>query len=187
VRRSELLLAMGLVLAVPLGFCVRWLWRQRRRQSTAGRKVAVLAVLAFVLVLVWVMAGGVQLLWHERRNQPATVEDVRILERADALLKDESAWNRDDDRQCDDDRASERWSLSCALDVACIDVLGYYDHTRLALQEVRFVVEEETSGRQLGGRLMDFNNLPGTRFEDVKRVLRIARERVKERVRPAAH
>ena len=84
-------------------------------------------------------------------------------------------------RQCDDDKASGEWSLSCALAVACIEVLGHYDHTRAALQEVRFVVEEVTGGRQFEGRLMGFNNLPETRFEDIKRVLRLARERVASR------
>jgi hypothetical protein len=47
---------------------------------------------------------------------------------------------------------------------------------------VRFVVEEVTHGRQFEGRLMGFNNLPETRFEDVKYVLRTARERVRKRL-----
>ena len=80
------------------------------------------------------------------------------------------------------DQAGGRWSLSCALDVACIEVLGRYDHARAALQEVRFFVEEVTHGRSFEGRLMGFNNLPETRFEDVKAVLRIARERVRARL-----
>ena len=60
-------------------------------------------------------------------------------------------------------------------------MLGHYDHTRVALQEVRFAVEEATPGKQFEGRLMGFNNLPETRFQDIKRVLRIARERVTAR------
>ena len=140
-----------------------------------------LSVLVSCLVILSLLVGGLELLWHERRNQPVTVEDLRILEKADALLKDESAWNPKDDRQCDDDKASGKWSLSCALDVACIEVIGHDDHTRAALQEVRFVVEEVTAGRQFEGRLMGFNNLPETRFEDIKRVLRLARDRVAAR------
>ena len=133
-------------------------------------------------VLILGLLGGLQYLWLERRNQPVTVEELRILERADSFLKDESAWNRMDDRQCDDDKASGHWSLSCALDVTCIDELGHYEHARAALQEVRFVVEEVTQGRQFEGRLMGFNNLPETRFEDIRHVLRVARERVQERL-----
>jgi hypothetical protein len=183
--RFGVILAMGLVLAGLLGLAAHWLSRQRGRQSTPARTALTLSVLVSCFLMLWLLVGGLQLLWHERRNQPVTVDDLRILEKADAFLKDESAWNRSDDRQCDDDKASGRWSLSCALDVACIEVLGRYDHTRAALQEVRFVVEEVTAGRQFEGRLMGFNNLPETRFEDVKRVLRLGRERVAERLKQA--
>jgi hypothetical protein len=181
--RWVIIAAMGLVLAGLLGLLVRWLWHQRGRQASAGRKVLVLSASVSCVLILGLLFGGLQFLWLERRNQAVTVEDLRILERADAFLKDESAWNRKDDRQCDDDKASGKWSLSCALDVACIEELGHYEHARAALQEVRFVVEEVTHGRQFEGRLMGFNNLPETRFEDIKRVLRIARERVQERLK----
>ena len=183
--RFGVILAMGLVLAALLGLAFRWLLHQRGRQSTTARKALILSVLSSCLLILLLLVGGLQLLWRERRNQKVTVEDLRILEKADALLKDEATWNRKDDRQCDDDKASGKWSLSCALDVACIEVLGQYDHTRGALQEVRFVVEEVTAGRQFEGRLMGFNNLPETRFEDIKRVLRLARERVAARLKQA--
>lgn len=81
--------------------------------------------------------------WLER-PKPVTTDDLRILEKADALLKDESRWNRNDDRACDDDRATGRFSLFCALETASTEVLGKYDHRRPALQEVRVVVEEAT-------------------------------------------
>ena len=45
---------------------------------------------------------------------------------------------------------------------ACIDVLGNYDHRRVALQEVRFAVEDATRGQDFEHRLRDFNNLPQT-------------------------
>jgi hypothetical protein len=183
--RFGVILAMGLVLAALLGLAARWLWRQRGGQATTARKALRLSVLASSLLILWLLVGVLQFLWLERRNQPVTVEDLRILEKADAFLKDEAAWNRKDDRQCEDDKASGKWSLSCALDVACIEVLGEYDHTRAALQEARFVVEEITAGRQFEGRLMGFNNLPETRFEDIKRVLRLARERVAARLKQA--
>jgi hypothetical protein len=183
--RFGVILAMGLVLTALLGLALRWLWRQRGRQGTPARKALLLSVLVSCLLILSLLVGGLQLLWHERRNQPVTVEDLRILEEADAFLKDESAWNRKDDRKCDDDEASGSWSLSCALDVACTQVLGQYDHTRAALQEVRFVVEDVTAGRQFEGRLMGFNNLPETRFEDIKQVLRVARERVAARLKQA--
>ena len=143
------------------------------------------AVFLACLLLLTVTGAGLQFLWHERPNQPVTVDDLRILERADALLEHESAWNRDDDKECDDDKASGRLSLFCALEAASIEVLGSYDHTRVALQEVRFAVEEASRGRQFEGRLMGFNNLPETRFEDIKRVLRTATQRVAVRLTEA--
>ena len=118
----------------------------------------------------------------ERRDLPVTKDDLRILLRAEELLKDESAWNRKDDRECDDDEATGKRSLFCALQKACIDVLGAYDHRRVALQEVRFAVEDATRGQDFEHRLRDFNNLPTTKLSDVKKVLHIAMDRVNSRL-----
>jgi hypothetical protein len=119
----------------------------------------------------------------ERRDQPVTNDDLRILLKTDELLKDESVWNRKDDRECEDDEATGKRSLFCALQKACIDVLGAYDHRRVALQEVRFAVEDATRGQEFEHRLRDFNNLPTTRFADIKRVLRVAIDRVNSRLK----
>ena len=119
----------------------------------------------------------------ESRDQPVTNDDLRILLKAEELLKDESVWNRQDDRECDDDEATGKRSLFCALQKACIDVLGAYDHRRAALQEVRFAVEDATRGQDFEHRLRDFNNLPTTRLADIKRVLRVATDRVQARLK----
>lgn len=122
----------------------------------------------------------------EGRDQPVTADDVAILVRAEALLGDSAVWNRSDERECKDDEAAGKRSLFCALQKACIDVLGSYDHRRVALQEVRFAVEEATRGRDFQHRLRDFNNLPETRLEDIKRVLAVAKERVSARLKATA-
>ena len=119
----------------------------------------------------------------EQRDQPVTADDVAILVRADALLSSAAVWNRADERECKDDEVTGKRSLFCALEKACIDVLGSYDHRRVALQEVRFAVEDATRGRAFEHRLRDFNNLPETRLEDVKRVLAIAKDRVSTRLK----
>ena len=119
----------------------------------------------------------------EQRDQTVTPDDVAILARAQALLKNSSSWNRADDRECKDDDASGKRSLFCALEKACIEVLGSYDHRRVALQEVRFAVEDATRGRDFAHRLRDFNNLPETRLEDIQRVLAVAKERVSARLK----
>ena len=119
----------------------------------------------------------------EQRDQPVTADDVAILVRAEALLSSAAVWNRADDRECKDDEATGKRSLFCALEKACIDVLGSYDHRRVALQEVRFAVEDATRGRAFEHRLRDFNNLPETRLEDVRRVLAVAKDRVSARLK----
>ena len=130
----------------------------------------------------------------ESREQPVTEADLRILQRADALLKDPASWNRHDDRVCSDDEATGKRSLFCALQKADTEVLGTYEHRNVALQEVRFAVQDATRDRQtkmmfdalrqfsLPHRLMDFNNLPDTRFEDIHNVLRVATTRVAARL-----
>ena len=104
------------------------------------------------------------------------------------MLGSESAWNRNDDRRCADDEAMDKRSLFCALQRASADVCGSHDpnkiadHRRVALQEVRFAVEEATRGRELNHRLMDFNNLPDTALADIQRVLAQATTRVQARL-----
>ena len=160
--------------------------------TTMRRRVT----LVTVAVLTVLVVGGLvrQQMGVESRDQAVTEEDLRILQKADALLKDVSVWNRHDDRVCDDDEAGGKRSLFCALQKADREILGEYDHRNVALQEVRFAIQDATRDRQtemvlralrqfsLPHRLMDFNNLPETRFEDVKQVLRVATERVGARL-----
>lgn len=180
--RFYALLLVGVALTALLGVALRWLLSQRGRTATTGRKALVGAVSVGCVGLVVMLEGGGELLWHERPNQPATSEDLRIIDRADALLKDEASWNRNDDKVCEDDKAARKWSLYCVLETACIEELGRYEHTRVALQEARFAVEVATGGKPYPGRLMGFNNEPGTRFADVKQVLQVARDRVRSRL-----
>ena len=65
---------------------------------------------------------------RENRNLVFDSSDLKILQRADAILSDSTKWNRQDDRQCDDDIASGKYSLYCALYKASIDVTGTYIH-----------------------------------------------------------
>lgn len=121
----------------------------------------------------------------ERRDQPVTKEDLQILARADEILASDSLWNRADDRNCDDDESNGTVSLFCALRMACVEVLGLYDHRRVAIQEVRFAIEEAADGQEFSHRLMDYNNLPTTTFADVKKILQVATERVAMRLNNA--
>jgi hypothetical protein len=145
-------------------------------------------VLAAAVLLIWpamVAAQGVVSATDselERRDRPVTQEDLRIVAEAKSLLRDDRVWNRNDDRECADDEASGKRSLFCALQKATIDVLGKYDHRRVALQEVRFAVEDATRGRDFDHRLRDFNNLPTTTLKDIWHVLDVATERMQSRL-----
>ena len=119
---------------------------------------------------------------YEKRDRPVSAQDVQILARTAELLRDASDWNRNDDRECKDDEAAKQRSLFCALQAASIEVIGSYDHRRVALQEVRFAIQEVAPDREFEHRLMDFNNLPQTTLADLHEVLRIARQRVAARL-----
>ena len=122
---------------------------------------------------------------YEDREQPVSAQDLAILDEADAILSNESTWNRKDTRECPPDAKS--FSLFCSLQKASIAVLGTYDHRRAALQEVRFAVEDATNGREFEHRLMDYNNLPETQFSDIKRILAAAKAKVVARLEAASH
>jgi hypothetical protein len=116
----------------------------------------------------------------ERRDQPVTNEDLRILQRANQILASSTVWNRHDTRLCNP--TDKTWSLFCALEKASLEVLGEYRHRDVALQEVRFAVEDATRGKEFEHRLMDYNNLPSTTFADIKRILTVATDRVSGRL-----
>jgi hypothetical protein len=182
--RFEIIVAVGLGLGMLLALILRWLWHQRWRGASGGRRASIVSAGAVSLVLLVFLEGGLEVLWHERPNQPATAGDLQILERADTLLADESFWNRKDDKVCSDDDRSKKWSLYCVLEAGCRDAAVSCEHTQVASQEVRFAIEEVAPGAAMfeGGRLTGFNNRPETRFEDVKTVLRLARQRVRARL-----
>ncbi len=182
--RFGIIVVMGLGLAMLLALTLRWVWRQRWRGASGGRRASIVIAWAVSVVLLVFLEGGLEFLWHERPNQPATAADLQILERAEGLLMDESFWNRKDDKVCDDDDRSHKWSLYCVIEAACRDAAVSCEHTQVASQEVRFAIEEVAPAAAMfeEGRLTGFNNRPETRFEDVKTVLRLARQRVRARL-----
>jgi hypothetical protein len=129
--------------------------------------------IALALVGVAIAACG-----RDASKTPAAstaADDLRILDGARRRLADERHWNRNDNRECP--AGAQVWSLYCALHDASIEVLGVYDHRRLALEEVRAAIEAVTD-EDFQHRLMDFNNRPSTTLADVHRVIEMARERI---------
>lgn len=116
----------------------------------------------------------------ESHDRSVSAQDIAILDRTVDLLSSVAVWDREDDRQCHPE--DTRFSLFCALRRASEDTLGSYQHRRVALQEVRFALEEATNGRPYEHRLRDFNNDPSTTLADVHAVIAAARNEIASRL-----
>ena len=109
------------------------------------------------------------------------LRDIRIIQRAEALLSDEKVWNREDNRICPPN--PQKWSLFCALQQATEEISGGVHYRQPALQMVREVLNE-VGGTRLGKhRLMDYNNHPDTTLAEVHSLLRTAEARLEKRLR----
>src|SRR5204863_3697857 len=122
---------------------------------------------------------------EENRNLVFDSVDLKIIQRADAILSDSIKWNKRDDRECTDDVATGNYSLYCALYKASIDIVGEYVHRRAAMQLVRFTLEKYDNGRVKNHRLMDWNNHPDTTFKEVKKVLKESLDTVVKQLKEA--
>lgn len=119
---------------------------------------------------------------YEMKNIKVTQVDLDILLHANALLSDKSVWIKAPIRVCSD---SAKLTLLCALEKSSIKVNGKYTHRQPALQEVRFLIDDNYRNRWKVHRLEDFNSAPETTFEDVKSVIARAIETVKGKLRTA--
>ncbi len=97
---------------------------------------------------------------------PSNDLDRQVVQRAAAILSNEGAWNRADTRKCTP--TDTKWSIYCAMKRATIEVTGGFHHRRPVLEVVRQIVDERSAGRNYDHRLMDYNNDPSTRLEDVQ-------------------
>lgn len=97
---------------------------------------------------------------------PPSDLDVKIVQRAAAILSSTSVWNRDDNRQCP--AVTQAWSIYCAMERATIEVTGGFHHRRPAMETVRAIVDQRTSDRNYHHRLMDYNNDSSTSLADVQ-------------------
>jgi hypothetical protein len=112
---------------------------------------------------------------------PPTQDDIRIIERAMALLPDEKVWDREDNRTCPAN--PQKWSLFCALQQAAQEVFAGVHYRQPALQMVREVLNE-VGGNRLGKhRLMDYNNHPDATLAEIQNLLATAQARLEKRLR----
>jgi hypothetical protein len=129
-------------------------------------------LLILILALFLQSVKGQDTSTTENRTLTFDWTDLKIIQRADAILTDSTRWNKKDDRECQDDISTGYYSLYCALYKASIEIAGEYIHRRAALQIVRFTLEKYDNGRVKDHRLMDWNNHPSTTFAELKKVLR---------------
>ncbi len=119
---------------------------------------------------------------YEKRNVEVTQVDLDILLSTDTLLKEKSSWSKEVIRVCKD---PARLTLLCAMERASIEVNGQYIHRQPALQEVRFIIDDNYPNRWKVHRLEEFNSHPETTFEDVKSVVAKAIANVQDKMRMA--
>ena len=112
---------------------------------------------------------------------PVSQDDVRIVERARAILNSPEKWNRADTRVCP--QTEKTFSLYCALEAATVEVSAEFAHRGAAMQEARFVIDEELAkGNHYEHRLKDYNNDPKTTFADVQRFFTLLEDRIRKRL-----
>jgi hypothetical protein len=122
-----------------------------------------------------------QLSDDSQSRPPVSKADVLIVLKARQLLNSPARWNRADNRKCP--IAETRFSLYCALERATYEVTGKFEHRGAAMQESRFVIDEDLApNNHFNHRLMDFNNDPRTTFADVQRFFDLLQGRVEGRL-----
>ncbi len=114
---------------------------------------------------------------------PARKVDLEALEMAEQLLADSSNWHKMDDRKCQDDIASNKWSLFCAIKYASIQKMGEYNHHNTAMQALRFAIDELMPDHGFAHTLMDYNNAPSTTHQDILMVIEKAKKRIEEELK----
>jgi hypothetical protein len=135
----------------------------------------------FALTQAAVAPGALTLVIDASRQLPPTQDDIRIVQRATALLASPAVWNKADDRQCPPEPT--RWSLFCAMMQATTEVSGGVHYRQPAMQAVREVLNEVGGERVRLHRIMDYNNHPATTLDDIHALLARAQAKLEHRFR----
>ncbi len=103
----------------------------------------------------------------------ASADDISILESSIKSLDRLRNWDREDDRNCSNDKPGHS-SLFCLLTAAVEKRMGRYHHRQPALALVRSAINERWSDRVQDHPVMDFNNHSSTTRQDVRAALESA-------------
>jgi len=114
---------------------------------------------------------------------PVTNADLLIVRKAREILSSPAKWNRADNRVCPPD--AKTFSLYCALEKATDEISSQFEHRGAAMQQARFVIDEiAPNAKHYSHRLMDYNNDPGTTFQDIERFFRLLEKRIDKKLAP---
>jgi len=122
-----------------------------------------------------------RLAWSFAAEAPPSKTDLAVLDQAREVLRDETVWDRADDRVCSS--TDKTYSLYCAMAEGVRRETGEYQHRQPALQIVRRVVAARWADRVVNHRLMDFNNDDATTFADILTVFAEARREILDAMR----
>lgn len=150
-------------------------------QYSAGPELIVRTGAWHALDAFSVSAEGLTLAWDESVEASPSQTDLNIFLTAREFLSDESKWDREDDRDCENDESLI--SLYCALARATATEMGRYQHRQPAMQAVRRVIGTEWPERVVNHRLMNFNNDPRTTLADVHSLFDLAEESLRRSIR----
>jgi hypothetical protein len=108
--------------------------------------------------------------------------DLKILQKADALLSDSSKWYKNTDQECDDAVMDNKYSLYCALYKASVETMGEYNGRRPSIKIVHLLINKYGNRRVVYFGTRDWNDHPDTTFEELKKVLRESIGEVKKQL-----
>jgi hypothetical protein len=115
------------------------------------------------------------------KQLPPDTDDLKIIQRAKALIPNVAVWNKQDNRECPSGQA--KLSVFCALMQATEEIAGGVHYRQPALQAVREVVNEVGGTRVGKHRLMDYNNHADTTLDEIYALLDKARVKLDARFR----
>jgi hypothetical protein len=121
---------------------------------------------------------------HSLPSKPtATQVDLQIIKRAQDILNSPSKWNRSATQDCPSNATT--FNLFCALHTAELEIVGKSEDNSMAMKEARtWITRSAPNGSRYKARLIDYNNDPTTRFEDVQRLLQLVENDISKQLAP---
>lgn len=153
--------------------------REDKLMKSGAHLMTCVAALVFAAV-VMILSPAARSQDDSQSHPPVSKSDIAIVQRARQILDSPQKWNRADNRNCPNTETI--FSLYCALETATFDVTGDFAHRGAAMQEARFVIDDDLAPQNsYHHRLMDYNNDPHTTFADVQRFFDLLQGRIEGR------